>query len=52
MYAAYINTLSDCIERSDFKLWDELNDELKMCTSHVCFKTSLKSKIIKGYEVI
>ena len=38
-----------CVSVLGVKLWNELNDELKVCTSLLSFKNL---KIVKGYEVI
>ena len=41
-----------CVSVLGAKLWNGLSDEIKMCTSMLVFKKTLKSKIIKGYNEI
>ena len=41
-----------CVSVLGVKLWNELNNEIKMCNSIFVFKKTLKCKIIKGYNEI
>lgn len=39
-----------CVSVLGVKLWNGLNDELKLCSSLLMFKKTLKCKIIDAYN--
>ena len=51
-YKVRTNLKYRCVSVLGAKLWNGLNDEIKMCNFMLVFKKTLKSKIIKGYSDI
>ena len=47
---ARINLKARCVSILGIKLWNSLNDGLKLCTSQETFKKALKYKIIQEYS--
>lgn len=46
------NKKSFCVSVKGVSLWNNLNDELKNCTSKTAFKTMYKSVIFEKYRVL